>query len=343
MKTSSVVNISAYAFVCIKMTFVENLSKINKFAFLFGISPCSLNRKSNKFECSAKTLLYTFCYFLAISIPIIYISFAYYLSDETMFQSMFMILSVLQQATVIIIFCSSMLDLMLKRQRRANFLNLLVELDSKLAKFDNNENRGNDLLALYQQNIFVVCFHATVCLTNSILHRNRMEQYEHAWNGIQFFQTASLTLAGYYIRNFAIILHHRCSPIFESLNSIGNDLRYTSHNENSVSELMNCFDAFDEVMNLKKQLSSIYGIQLLLNSAFDFIMLTISVYGMLYFQTQNFEILFYFSAYNLPHAIKCVLLVLALDTLANQVIITTTTTTKTFHSDKFLYGNCVSL
>lgn len=302
------------------MTFVQNLSKINKFVFLFGISPYLLNRKTNKFECSVYTLIYTFLYFLSISISITYMAFSYYLSDGQMLQSTFMILTLLQQATVMTIFYSTMLDLMLKRQKHANFLNSLVELDSILAKFCTNTNNcDSDLISLYRQSIFVVCFDAVVCIINSIVYVDQMQVFEHLWNTLQFFQNISLTMVGCYIRCFAIVLHHRCSPICKSLDAIGNDLRYTDNNQQRISDLMNCFEAFDEVMSLKKQLSSIFGIQLLLNSAFVFIILTISVYGLLYFQTKNLMILYYFVAYNLPHGIKCMLLVLALDTLANQV------------------------
>lgn len=246
-------------------------------------------------------------------------AFAHYLMDGQMFQSTFMILTLLQQATIMIIFYSTMVDLMLKRKKHANFLNSLVELDSNLAKFCTNTNCDNDLISLYRQSIFFVCFDAVVYIINSIINIDQMQSFEHLWNAVQFFQNISPTLVGYYIRCFAIVLHHRSSQICKSLDAIGNDLRYTDNKQQRISDLMNCFEAFDEVMSLKKQLSSIFGIQLLLNSAFVFIILTISVYALLYFQAKNLSILYYFVAYNLPHAIQCVLLVLALDTLANQV------------------------
>lgn len=240
-----------------------------------------------------------------------------------MLHSTFMILTLLQQTTIMIIFYSIMLDLTLKRQKHAKFLNSLVDLDSNLAKFNtiSTEHCDKDLLSLHKQNILVVCVYATVCILHSISNRHVMQPVEHLWNALQFFQTTSIMLTGYYIRCFAIILHCRCTPVFKTLDSIRNHLRYTNNNNNErIPDLIECFEAFDDVMNLKNQLSSIYGIQLLLNSAFDFIILTISVYGLLYFDTKSITVLYYFIAFNLPHAIKCVLLVLALDTLANQVI-----------------------
>ncbi len=302
-------------------SFVQNLSKINKFVFVFGISPYLLNQKTNKFECSALTLIYSFTYFMCISIAILYIVFTYFLVDGQMFQSTYAILTLLQQATIMTIFYTIMFNLLRKRHDHANFLNSLVQLDSNLAKFCKNKNYGNEMVSTYRQIIFVVCFNAVACIVNSIIDRNRMANHEHWWNAVQFFQTISITLVAYYIRFFAIILNRRCVPIFQKLDSIAYDVRYAKNSRLLISETMNCFEAFDEVMYLKKDLSDIFGIQLLLNSAFDFMMLTISVYGLLYFQAENLTFLYYLVVYNGPHAIKCVLLVLALDTLANQVSI----------------------
>ncbi len=297
-------------------SFVQNLSKINKFVFVFGISPYLLNKKTNKFECSTLTLIYSFTYFMCISITISYMAFSYFLSDGRMLQSTFTILVLLQQATIMTIFYSIMFNLLRKRHDHANFLNSLIQLDLNLGKFYTNKIYGNELVSLHRQIIFVVCFNAVASIINSITDLNRKENYEHVWNAMQFFQTISITLIAYYIRLFAIILNQRCMAIFEKLNST---VRCNNKSRLLISEVMNCFEAFDEVMYLKKDLSDIFGIQLLLNSAFDFIMLTISVFGLLYFQAENLTVLYYFCVHNGPHVLKCVLLVLALDTLANQV------------------------
>lgn len=302
------------------MTFVQSLSKISKLVFFFGISPYSFNQKTSKFECSTYSLIYTLVYFLSISIAKTYIALAFFVKGGEMLQSTFMILTLLQQTTVMIIFYSTMLDLMLKRRKHANFLNCLVELDASSARFCTNANGDNELSSLYKECVFIITFNCIVCITNSTFNLNQMQIFEHVWNAVELFQNISITMVAYYIRSFAIILHRRCSPIFTTLEAIGNDLRYNGHDRERLSDLMNCFEAFDEVMMLKKQLSDIYGLQLLFNSLFDFIILTLSVYGLLYFQTKNLTILFYFVAYNVPHGVKCVLLVLALDTLANQVL-----------------------
>lgn len=304
--------------ITITMTFRLNLSKINNFVFFFGISPYSFNRDSDKFECSIKTLAYTFVYFLCISITILYIALNYFVNDGKMFQTTFMILTLLQQSTVMFIFYAAMLDLIVKRKKHVGFLNNLIDLDSNLTIL--NINTNSDVLStLHKQHFCIVFFYAAVYIINSTTNLDKMQSFEHVWNTMQFFQIMSLTMVGYYIRCFAIILHQRCKPIFERLNFIRRDMMLTNYKQERLAELMQCFGSFDEIMDLKNQLSNIYGVQLLLNSAFDFIMLTISVYGILYYQTQSAAVLYYFLAYNLPHAIKCVQLVLALDTLADQV------------------------
>ncbi|KAJ6642366.1 hypothetical protein Bhyg_07314, partial [Pseudolycoriella hygida] len=105
-----------------------------------------------------------------------------------------------------------------------------------------------------------------------------MQSFEHVWNSMQFFQTISLTFIAYYIRCLATILNHRCKPILNSLEFIGSESKFADDGQQHLSNLMSCFEAFDEVMELKNEMSNLFGIQLLLNSAFDFIILTISAY-----------------------------------------------------------------
>lgn len=303
--------------IIIGMIFSSKLTKINRFLILFGISPSSYNEKLNKFECSVCTLSYTLAYFLVISIAIIYMSFVYHLKNGELFRTTFSILTFLQYATVMTIFYATIIDLMMKRKMFSNFLNNLVKLDTNLAKLNINTNSA-DLSSLHKQHIFIVFFYAFVYLTKSIIYANRFKIFEHVWNALNYFQTISLTMVGYYIRSFAIILTRRCKAVLEYLDVIRNDLFHSNDNQESIVELLKCLESFDEIMILKNDLSTIFGLQLLLNSAFDFIMLTISVYGMTYF-IKDIENLYYFAAFNLPHAIKCILVVLALDTLADQV------------------------
>lgn len=214
-----------------------------------------------------------------------------------------------------------MLDLMLKRQKQAEFLNSLVQVNLSLAKFQKNNESKNELLAR-RPIVLVVCLSLTIFTLIPVLDRNRMEIHDHLWNVLQFFQTISITLTAYYIRCVAVGLQQMCLPIFRRISSIGIDLERTndgSQCRQHISELLICFEAFDEIMNLKTRLSDVFGVQLLLNSAFDFTILTISAYAFLHFKVKSFFFLFYFIAYNVPLVIKCVLLVLALDALANQV------------------------
>ncbi|KAJ6646340.1 hypothetical protein Bhyg_01551 [Pseudolycoriella hygida] len=234
-----------------------------------------------------------------------------------MFQSTFTVLSLIQQTTIMIIFGATIVDTMLKRKKHANFLNNLVELDSILAEFPSNEICKDELTSLHRQHIFVICFNGLNRICDSVVNVNLMDEHEHFYNAMQFFQTASLSLDAYYIRCLATILNHRCLPIFESLNAIGDDLKMSNSSREHTSKLISCFKTFDNVMHLKKQLSNIFGVQLLLITAFDFIISTISVYGSMYYH--NLLTLYFNIAYNIPQTVKCVLLATSLDTLGNQM------------------------
>lgn len=303
------------------MSFSNNLSKINKLVFLFGISPITFNHKANKFECSVYGLTYTLVYFLSTSITIIYIAYDHHLKNGIgkMLETTFSIFIILQFITVMVIFYSAMINSIVNRQMHANFLNSLVEVDSNLAKLNININHG-DLSSLHKQHIFIVLLYVTFCIIESITQKNWTLLVQHLMNVVQFLLTISLTLIGYYIRCLAIILYHRCNGILESIDVIRNDLLHTNCRQELLDELKKCFKAFDELMNLKKQMSKLFGVSLLLSSAFDFIILTIAVYGTLYFFKQ-FPIrnIYYFAIYYLPLIIKCVLLAEALHTLGDQV------------------------
>lgn len=301
---------------CVAMTFEQNLSKIIKVLLLFGISPYFFNEKSKKFECSKCASLYTLFYFLMNFLAITYLTVVHFSYGGDVFS----ILALLKNATVTITFCSVMLDLVLNCQKYANYLNSLIQLDTKLGKLINVNCHTTHLMPM--QIGVIVCFFLTGFLLDLIIYRDEMEKFQHAWNVTCFFQGISITLMACYVRCLAIILHRRSVGIIDRLDSIGHDLQFpVGINEQKVSERIRaCVDAFDDLMTLKNQLSDIFGVQLFLMSTFDFIILTISVYCLLYFfHYQNFQLLFYWFAFNVPHAIKCVLVVSALDKLANQV------------------------
>lgn len=163
------------------MSFGLNLSKISKFVFLFGISPFSFNKKSNKFECSLHTFAYTLCYFLFVSIAIILL-FIHELSDQITYllrlETTFTILSLLQQSTIMIIFITTSIDLMVKREKHANFLNNLIELDSNLLKLNIKSNNG-DLSTLQKQNFFIVFYFVTIVAIDFIRNTYQMEFFQH--------------------------------------------------------------------------------------------------------------------------------------------------------------------
>lgn len=302
------------------MTFIRTLSRINKLVFFFGIAPYLLNRKSKKFESSIHTLIYSVSYFLSLLIVITYLACTQKV-DANMFRSTFSIVIFLQQTTVMVIFCSIMIDFLLKRRKHAEFLNNLVQLDLNLAKFDQNSDHKNGVSSMYIG--IVVCYFATVSIFTSMITGNQKQPVDYLWDVLQFFQSISVILVALYIRSFAVVLNHMCIPIFRKISSIGDDLKSTDDGSTThiICQLMSCLRKFDEIMILKTQLSNIFGFQLLLNSAFEFTILTISAYGLMYFQLRLNSALFlyYFIAYNFPLIIKSVLLVEALETLANQV------------------------
>lgn len=298
------------------MSFRDNFSKITNFVFVFGISPHKFNRKANKFECTAFSLAYSLIYFFIISFPLIYGSIGHHLKDGTTAS----ILSIIKFSTVMTIFYLTMINLLLNRHTHANYLNQLLKVASNLAELNIKLDYGFLLFVHWQHICFVILSAAFYAIDVVILRRELLTTYG-TWYTFHFFQSTTLAMVTFYIRCLAIVLYRSGKSILEHLdNKVRNDLAWNKWNEDKLVDLMNCFKAFDELAYLKKQLSELFGILLLLTSAVDFIIVTIAVYELLYYarpmQALN---LYYFAAFSLPHVMKSVLLVETLDILAEQV------------------------
>ncbi len=298
------------------MNFNYNLAKVTNFIFVFGITPYKFNRNTNRFECSSFSWTYTVVYFVVISVGLTYVSFGHHLKNGTTAS----ILNILKFTSVLLIFNSILINLLLNRQKHSNFLNKLLKADCNLTEL-NIKLDHEYLLLLHRQHIFVVFLSAIFYIIDAIFEWNRLNYSDCVWCFLHFFQTSALMLVTYYIRYIATVLYQACQGILKYMdNNIRNELERTQCNQDKIDELMQCFKAFDELTHLKKQLSDTYGVLLLLTSAVDFVTVTISVYGLLYYSRPLKIInLCYFAAYSLPQIIKCVLLVEALETLADQV------------------------
>lgn len=298
------------------MGFRRNLAKITTFLFLFGISPYKLNCKTNRFQCSAHTVIYTVVYFLTTSIGLIYFSYGLQINDV----STYCILTFLNYAVTIAIFYSTLINLMLNRKAHANFLNKLLDVDCKLIKLNVSLDHNN-LSFLHRQHIFVAFSLATFCIFDSVIQIDRMSLAEHAFYSLYYFLNITITLIGYYVRCIANILTEGYKRVFEFINvNLRNDLLRIKCKQKTIDELVNCMKILDDLTNLKKEISQIFGVLLLLTSAFDFITVTIAAYKLIYYSKGvDTAVWCYFVAYHVPNVIKCVLLAEALNTLAEQV------------------------
>lgn len=300
------------------MTFMVSLSKMNKLTFILGISPYLLYQKSNKFESSAYTLLYTLTYFLSVSLSLIFIAFSYYM-NESSFQSTFVTITFLQQAAAMTLFYCVMINLLRNSKKHANFLNDLVHLDKGFTEFCTNNMSGKSELT-YRSLVLLPCFNFVVLVTNLYLNRGHLQLFEYVWNTLIFLESTTISLIAYYVRCLAAVLISKSTLIFQRVDLILLELKDSNVNQQHCrSKLTTCFEAFDDIVDLKTKFSDIFGIQLLLNAAYDFLIITVSAYGFAYFDLKSPMFLYYIVAYTLPLVVKCVLLVHTLDSLANQV------------------------
>lgn len=298
------------------MNFYNSLSKIAFFLFLFGLCPFILNRKTNKFECTACTLAYTVVYYTSVSVARLYCSYDYLASDDATNS----ILSFFKFIVVLALFISTLVNLMVNAQNHSNFFNKLLDIELVLAKFNVRLDHGH-LRSQHMEHILIVVFYALIYAIEFIVKTGEATLSAQIWYTLQFFENTTLTLVGYYIRCIAITLSTGCRGVVEYIDvHLRHDLLLPTCKSESIVELLNSLKAFDDLMQMKKQISETFGILLLFTTSFDFIVVTIAIFKVIDYSTNiQFEIWIYFLTYHLPHIIQCVLLTEALNTLAEQV------------------------
>lgn len=300
------------------MSLTKNFSKIIKSLFFFGLCPFWFDKNSNKLKCYKVTTLYTCFYYAFVSIPLIYIAFTYHMKDgffrwvsNTLNIAMF-----LQYTILILIFHSSMINSILMRRKHAEFCNKIIFIHKKFAKFQIFISSEKDLKCITIQHLSIVGF---MILVNSVVgyfNRANVGVYQFIWNQLVLLQNISITLTSYYIRNYAIILIRGFGKIFQKIRKDVNTV--TKCQPQTVTHY---FALFDDLVDMKNMISDTFGVHLLFCFAYDFIIFTIRIYEMLVRMRKTNIYIFYFVLYNVQHMVKNILIVLALDKLASQVII----------------------
>lgn len=148
-------------------------------------------------------------------------------------------------------------------------------------------------------------------------------------NVLLSWQTVTIMFTTIYMGYLTIFLLHRFDRLYALFwQEIDGNLAIRKN----YCRLASLFELFENLQRCKSQFNDTFGMQLLSNSVFDLILLTIGAYSscrQIWRFGMSFKEFYFMLVFLLPHVIKNVFLVHVLDRLSGQVRV------------YWIYGRCV--
>lgn len=288
---------------------------------LFGLCPLSVNKTKTEVVSTFVALGYISIYAVAFSVALGFFGYyAYFIHGiEKIIQDTASLSGYSQTMVVIIIFYATILVALCYKKAQSKYFNRVNAFDEKLtSKLKISIENGKILSYMIYEHVFVIIAVLVLYITGQWLEGFK-DVYVftfHVFNGLMVL---TITLAALHVRNCGILLTRRFAILYHKLDHITN---YSSISRSQCDEILNVFGFVEDLFVLKHKFGKSFGFQLLLNSAFDFIYLTIAIYYVLMslvlhgFQWSE---VYKFMAFSLTHIVKNVMIVFVMEKLAGQV------------------------
>lgn len=304
-----------------KMNFLVHLNKLLFILLLFGLCPLSLNKTKTEVASSFIELLYISIYTIVFTAALAF--FGYYAHLNSVFDKIVQDTATISEHSqtifVIIIFYSTLIVAFCHKTSQSKYFNRVNTFDEKL----NNKlkiiiENGKTLSYMVYQYIFVIIVQLVLYIIGQMLE-GYADNYAFIFNIFYGFMVLTITLAALHVRNCGIILTKRFTVLYSLLDRITDTSTLST---SQCEEILNIFDFVEDLFILKHKFGKAFGFQLLLNSAFDFIYLTIAIYYVLMSLVVNgfqWSEVYKFMAFSLTHIVKNVMIVFVMENLAGQV------------------------
>lgn len=224
-----------------------------------------------------------------------------------------------QTIFVIIIFYATIIVAFGHKKAQSKFFNRVNSFDEKLTtKLKIVIENERTLSYMVYQLIFVIIAELVLYVVGQLVEGFK-DNYVFTFMIFYGFMVLTITLAALHVRNCGIILKKRFTILYKLLDQITDS---SSLSKPECEEILNVFDFVEDLFVLKHKFGKAFGFQLLLNSAFDFIYLTIAIYYVLMSLVSNgfqWSEVYKFMAFSLTQIIKNVMIVFVMENLAGQV------------------------
>lgn len=281
----------------------------------------SLNKTKTEVASTYVELLYVYIYTVALTLALGFFGYyAYFIHGiENIIQDTASISGYSQTIFVVIIFYATIIVALCHKKAQSKYFNRVNAFDEKLTnKLKISIENGKIMSYMVYQHIFVIIAELVLYITGQLLEGFK-DAYVFTFHIFYGFMVLTITLAALHVRNCGIILTKRFSVLYDQLDSITDSSPLSTP---QCEEILNVFDFVEDLFVLKHKFGKAFGFQLLLNSAFDFIYLTIAIYyvlqSLVLYGFQWNEV-YKFMAFSLTHIVKNVMIVFVMENLAGQV------------------------
>ncbi len=237
---------------------------------------------------------------------------------------------IIQSLVIFVLFIITSLDTIVNRSAHLQLLNEIVNMETMVLKHFNIEMFGKELIR-------------KICIRNSLLVLTYFGLNIGAIYGLEINVNEDVTIYHYlfaceilFITMTIVHVIAICSVLKECSEMLMNELKelLLHHHDSRALKIGNVghisikvhqiFHFLDLINEFKMKMCSVFGMRLLINQSMDFVLLTVAVYYFILVNiAQQFRLhwkqLYFTCAYVVPVIFKNFALVVATDTLGNQV------------------------
>lgn len=297
---------------------------INTLCFI-GMCPIVINSKKQRAANSAFRLIYILSLFFIIgyycgrlSYEIMKISYTFDVVKTSN------IVDYTQSALAIIIYFLMIINCIQQRKVHVQFLNKLAEIDQEImVKLKISSMDGKLFFyRIYMRNVFYIIWFVGFNLTMIYYVNKNSTTLENLNTYLIVFINVAFGLISLHITFCANMLANRFEIVYQRLSMVL--IRRPLTYDKSICEL---FSFVEDLWFVKKKFGQNFGGLVLLNATFDFIMMTMNIYMIIYMSiyTKKLNVIKFvvvWLAMILPHIVKTFYVVFALDHLAFRVKLT---------------------
>lgn len=307
------------------MSFLHHLKFVLRILFIFSLRPFIYSEKQNQIKCNLASTIYIAIFIFIFSFFIALLSYYGFFENDfaARISGTYNITETLQISLITFIYYATAIVAIRQRHEHAKLLNAISTVDQKLIACENitnqQQHQQEQQYESFRRSIGTICtFFVTNVLGYFIWQQNKTI-IRAIFYALYTWQMTTLVFTTVYMRYLGVLLLNRFRRVGVMFRWEINHVDLKKWKSQRMAML---FNLFEELNCCKKQYGRTFGLQFLLNSVFDLILLTVGGYTtslVIWRRGLLFSEFSYIVFYLMPHVLKNIFLIYVVDGLANQV------------------------